>query len=868
MPTEFVNIKNEDGSGEVRTVTELGIWDCVAKRWLERDPVVLRNIHLAANHPGGGERFAIAEIPKDTKPEQAFLLNPFTPAKGKSYHLDLASGSRNHGRFTFSLEPVGLSYYGLDWKRIIYGSIVHTGCKRLVYKTVKLVVTDDENRDSKGDQLDDPINSVNWFTGDSHAKASASLMQFLGLPILNEDGSKEDSDIDTPIQFRATEYKKWVGKGTVSYNPDMDFTDIDLAIPHSCMKGNKPPLGIHTMKLLLGVVFEAEERRAKVGWMLLQWFTFDALDADSVIFNLEVKAKRLHDAYNNIQALADVLRIDQQEAEQEIENNDGLQSEAEYVNTMIRIIQADKHGILLLHPYVVTRVKERMQAMWLNLAKAAGMRFFSVMTQPDESLAHYHAVLPNGKIVGRKVVCVGDFEEGEYIVFCNPMRHWGDVQLWENKHEGAYINSHGTMAGPTKLLLSLGRDFDGDFVQLIKSSAYPAIAQEIREFSDTPNVEKLPKVALPGNLQQIAVRSMNDMTGIVASLLGRARAANAENAVILIPPGGEDKEEREKRIIDFLSQQLQIAVDSLKSAYPNNVPGLNAVGEYLNEIGASAPWLADFKKSECYRDRPCNVNETATDTVSRIVKLVNSYWRAPNLMEDSSPRSYQPVLFGDVPHAPEQYDYAIKHRDNYRQEMGKAIKWGNENDGDNRMRREVAEATKASRRTILESTNSQTGETYFLDSWVSAYWKASHQADSGSAGLVFMLFPDEIVEKLRDADASKAEVIDVYAVQYSDWASPQRTPWKGQKVIIRAFMKEISGKPKLALEMKWEAAKRQTGWHLLGLVGEKATPYLLPGHTREMRIYSTGFKQGVTSLVKLFDLSLSQEEINNYLNSP
>ena len=52
MPTEFVNIKNEDGSGEVRTVTELGIWDCVAKRGLERDPVVLRNIHLAANHPG------------------------------------------------------------------------------------------------------------------------------------------------------------------------------------------------------------------------------------------------------------------------------------------------------------------------------------------------------------------------------------------------------------------------------------------------------------------------------------------------------------------------------------------------------------------------------------------------------------------------------------------------------------------------------------------------------------------------------------------------------------------------------------------------------------------------------------------------
>jgi hypothetical protein len=864
MPTEFVNIKNEDGSGEVRTISEWGIWDCVDKKWIGGSPVVLRNILLAASHPTPGERFCIGEIPKDTKPEQAWRLNPFTPGGGKKYELDLASGSRNHGRFTFAINPVGLAYYGLDWKRIIYGSIVHTGCKRLVYKTLNIVVTDDENRDLRtGDQLDDPINGVNWFTGDSHAKASSDFMMFLGLPV-SEDGSEDEKDPNTPIQFRVSEFKKWVGKGTVSWNPDMDSTAIDLAIPHSCMKGNKPPLGNHTMKLLLGVVFEAEERRAKLGWMFLQWFSMDSLNEDAVIFNLEVKCKRLHDAYNNIQALADVLRIDQAEAEQEVENNDGLQSEAEYVNTMIRIIQADKHGILLLHPYVVTRVKERMQAMWLNLAKAAGMRFFSVMTQPDESLAYYHAVLPNGKIVGRKVVCVGDFEEGEYIVFCNPMRHWGDVQLWENKHEGAYINSHGTMAGPTKLLLSLGRDFDGDFVQLIKSSAYPAIAQEIREFSDTPNVEKLPKVALPGNLQQIAVRSMNDATGIVASLLGRARAARAENIVMLIPPGGMQKEAKEFRLIDFLSQELQIAVDSLKSAYPNNMKGLNYVGAELDKLGATAPWLADFKKPECYRDRPCDVNSDATDTVSRIVKLVNSYWRAPDLMEDSSPRSYQPILFGDVPHAPEQYDYAIGHRDKYRGQMGDAIKYSIET-GDETKIREVAQATKSSRDRILNSVNTATNEPYSLISWVSAYWKASHQADTGSAGLVFMLFPDEIVEKLSGADRSEADVIEVYGCQYGSWAAPERTPWKGQTVIIRAFMKEVTGRQRLCLEMKWEAAKTQTGWHYLGIVGEGEVPYLLPGHTREMRIYSVAFISGKTNRVKLFDLSMSQEQIDKEL---
>lgn len=44
-------------------------------------------------------------------------------------------------------------------------------------------------------------------------------------------------------------------------------------------------------------------------------------------------------------------------------------------------------------------------------------------------------------------------------------------------------------------------------------------------------------MALPGTLQQAAINSMNDSTGMVASLLGRARGAGAENIVLNIPPG-------------------------------------------------------------------------------------------------------------------------------------------------------------------------------------------------------------------------------------------------------------------------------------------------------------------------------------------
>jgi len=296
----------------------------------------------------------------------------------------------------------------------------------------------------------------------------------------------------------------------------------------------------------------------------------------------------------------------------------------------MEIIKYDIKGRLLLHPYITGKVAERLQAVWLNLAKAAGVRFWSLMSQPDEYFKKYEITDANDKtIFVEKVFCAPSMAVGEYIVFCNPMRHWGDCQLWINRHEGTYANATNLMAASTKLMLNLGRDFDGDFVQLIASKEYPALRNARANFDKPPSVEKLPKMALTGNLQEVAINSMNDITGIVASLLGRARAAGAEEIVLMIPPGGMQTEPKEMSIIDFLSQELQIAVDSLKSAYPNNDKGLQAVTEYLDSLGDAGkiPWLKDFKEKEVYLSRPCEVANDAIDTISRLVKVVNSYWR-------------------------------------------------------------------------------------------------------------------------------------------------------------------------------------------------------------------------------------------------
>lgn len=892
MPTDFRNkLYLPDGSiGQIETVTDLSVWDCYNKIWTSNPKVIIRNAMLFAMYHG--RDFCIGQISKEE--ENPLRLNPFTsPGKSTPYKLDLASNSRNHGRFTFiNGNTIGQNYYGASpaeqWKRIIYGSIVHTGCKQMHYKTIKYIVVDDELRDANGNYRDDPVNNKHWKTGDSHAKASAELMKLIGLSAIAQPdlpGSNPGDewgvgvDVEKPVQFRAADFGKWVGKGTIGYNPDLDSSGYDLVIPLSSLKGNKPALGNYESKILIGTVFEAEQRRAKAGWMLFQWFDYKTLEDDSIISKLIQKCEKLATAYNSIKDLAEILRIDQEEVEQERsrsvnsdagtegESKEELQSEAEYVNLMVRIIKADQHGRLLLHPWLVHQVSMRLQKVWLNLAKAAGVRFHSVMCMPDESLAHYHTVLPDGRIEGRKVFCAPDFPPGEYIIFCNPMRHWGDVQLWENKHEGAFIGSTGFMTAPRLLLLNLGRDTDGDFIQLIRSSAYPNMRNAIAAFEQSPIVKKFPKVALKGTLQEVAVNSMNDITGIVSSLMGKARSARAENIVLMIPPGGAQPNPIEMKIIDFLSQELQIAVDSIKSAYPNNKPGLDAVQAFLSSQGADIPWLGDLKHPDCYKKRPCLVKGDAIDTVSRIIQLVNSYWKSPDLKVDSDPASYKMALFTHVQVEPEQENYIATIKDNYNNEMRTAIGWAESNQGDTSKIKEVVQAFKVLLPTIYNYPKPG-GGIYSPRSWAAAAWRESHKVKEGRAGFVFTMFPDEIIEDLLRVNPEPLKIINCHGVQYGKWVLPRTRPWDGQIVQIRSYYMVLNGKQYFSMEMKWPEAKKQTGWEHLGIIHDKQKPYVTPSETRTMVIYSLRFRGNpeVTTEVILYDPKLmTDDEIQEHL---
>ncbi len=184
-PTVFKNLKGKNGlEGQIITITTLPVWDCTNQRFSTAPPVVLRNTMLAALYPA--KEFIIGEIPKTTK--DASLLDPFeVPGVSDPYFLDLASNSRTHGRFLFTPKrTIGRDYFPSkdDWKRIIYGSIFHTGCNRLFYREIKYIVVDDERRNPKDSSpgsspQDDGVNGVHWDTGDSHAKLSRSFLTLL-----------------------------------------------------------------------------------------------------------------------------------------------------------------------------------------------------------------------------------------------------------------------------------------------------------------------------------------------------------------------------------------------------------------------------------------------------------------------------------------------------------------------------------------------------------------------------------------------------------------------------------------------------------------------------------------------------------------
>lgn len=755
----ITSITRTGDTSNIQSEMKILTWDCKAQKWSQRNSTTYKNTLLASMHPD--IPVALMQVPVGTTDTK--LLKDF-----EGFKLDFASGSRTSGFFfaTPAREGIGKLYFGdNNSARIVYGSILMSGCKSMSLRSLRLLIVDHENLET-----DTPGYNA-YGCGDSHGKATFEL-----LGQLNESIG-EGEDENRPLQFRAGLKMSWVAKGTISGMYEEDMGGYDLILPTSSFKGDKKPspgtVVEQNRAIYLGVLHEAQLREsAKAGWMFWQWFTIEAIEKD-VLPAARKKAQQLGAAYDSIKELAAALSIEQWDKDDADVEGD-ISTSKDFISPFVRIIQADVKGLLYKHPYIVERVKDFLQERWVRLAKAGEVRFKSLMTMPDESLPEDH-------------FCAADLLPGEYIVFCNPMRSWQDARLWQNVHQGRFTGTTGVMALTNDTALKLGRDFDGDFVQCILASRLPAIAAEIRNFRNTygadPDVFKPGKVPIRGTLAEVALRSMVQHTGRVANLVGRARACGAimfEDVQIkdfrTQPPSTVTK-----KVITALAQELQNSVDQQKSDFPVDTEALDRIEKMMNEFGCKElPWQKDLKNKDAFRNRPLDVG-TGTDTVSHLMREVVAYWRQPDL-DTSRPDTWRHFFPSD--YSERQEIYAVKIRQNYREKIAEAIKYKEET-GDSSNITAVIENHRNVKPKFLEFVD-ESGKKMSPSSWLHCFWAVDHMSKSGRVGLAFLLFTDEIIEELKNRTKKRRSLRVTHCHYYEPY---RRKIWAGEQTTIKVYQR-------------------------------------------------------------------------------
>jgi hypothetical protein len=634
------------------------------------------------------------------------------------YQLAGASGARKHGDFFFSheLDPFA-TYFPSAMGQINYGSILMTECQQIyaLEQATILIVKDKENN-----------------TDDCHGK--------IGRELLNRLRQSDDFLIpaNTPFQFRAGITNQWVAKGTLQLEPNLPL-GADLILPLSCFKGHKPELGLHqASNLKLGIVNFAQKRSVKTSYTVWQWFSQQAIATD-VLPITKMKAEKLVAAQADIKQLCEMVQTEQwmteedPEEEQTEDTTDG--------KILAEILKHDIYGQLLEHPYIVRKIEDVVRRQWLTLATSGGIKFHSFMAQPCPEL-------------GELEMCIPEMPEGEYIGFRYPIRDRHDLQIWKNKHIKG-LNQRGTMyVNPDIARDYCGMDFDGDTFCVKSVKKLPTIADEIRQHHVKPTTYKPDKVAVKGTLAEVALRSTENQIGLITYYIATAWATG------------------HPEYITGLAQEVQVAVDRLKSDLSHNQ-------QFLDEVGKSLPkldWLIDRKQQGVYSSyydskarckapaRPLAASGEYNDTISSMIQAVNEIWQPVDLHERTL------LEFRELFVKPSErlYQRAIARRDEYTSKIREAMKLSD----DRESRKKILRAAVHWAKDIGEKLRAKSDKT--VQSCSAAMWQASHNGDHGTASVVFNMFLPEICDRLHENQLMRLQVVGAKYGELPD------TEWTGE----------------------------------------------------------------------------------------
>ena len=622
---------------------------------------------------------------------------------GAPLRFDVATNSRNDGKAMYTRGVnLGEIYFGVNNPTAysVYGSILFTECKKTISANIKTLIVDDE---------DPEIRAAGF--GDSHGKAKRKIIEALtaGVPRMREDGESNTplqirAGFKNAFLFKGTiatpEENKWPKIIKQRYGRD----DWDLIIPISGIKGNKPEPGTSFIDftVYLGLVHFAENREAVASQLFFAWFTPKAIKY-AVLIELAKRCEELNDAVKDIDRIPEIfssveeIRADigytgQIDPESWEADDDGFSAvndselmdgaDSEYVDPIIEIIARDKFGVLLNHPYMVRKIIDRLGRRWLRFALNTHIKMRSGMMMPDDSI-------PFGKIV------CGWLEEGWHIAFRNPiLDHESILMVYNIRGSYPHLEAQkGTIWMSHETGSRSQGDYDGDFMTLVpltaEQSAFAAelieniengwgdieftnyITNQENQYPDDPfrhiifevvyseylwgtsgNVIKPKKIKRSGTPEEVFYDVIGDITGIVSNLLQWAKANGTFNNLVDIPNHDLNTDEyiggtTQMSIISFLKQQMQIAVDSIKAPFKQNMQGLDICRAVI-EKGGKPAWIhkSAYKDSLAYRTHTIPIGTLSMiegkdgkkfwkqtsqmpnpdDVISLTISLVNAWW--------------------------------------------------------------------------------------------------------------------------------------------------------------------------------------------------------------------------------------------------
>jgi hypothetical protein len=663
----------------------------------EVQPVIYRDTLLSAMYPDLD--IAIGDVSGFVKTEEPDIPGAIAAmdAGFEGYRIVGASGSRKKGHALFvrgDNQDCFSRFFGSPSNCINYGSNLVTECSKTYEVKATILVVEDGK----------------YGTGDCHGKCSRDFA--LGTV----------GQLQRPFQFRAAVKAKhsWVAKGTVAFAFDID--GYDLILPVSCFKGNKVKPGVYSPKTLyFGVVHEAEVRHVKMSYSVTQYLPWSAIEQD-ILPGTITQAQKLVHLQSNYAALAQFLLADNSidcDQDKEEEESD------HYVSPLAEIVEADVHGQLIEHPWVVRHIRDLLKKRWTRLATAGAVQFQSAMAMPDDNLPD-------------NTVCIPHLPEGEVIVFPYPCRWKWDLKVWNNIHTNTWRGYEGIVAGSHSTMLSLGRDYDGDFLQFLPASLLPNVAAAVKSFGQPPALTKPAKQKIEGTLAEIAVRSMDNCVGLITYAIAKAWAVNNH------------------QVIPRLAQELQIEVDSLKNVQRAD---RDYIASVLQAMGSTeVAWLKDHKEPDVFITRPIAIS--GEDTISRLAQQVNAIWE-PMLLKERSLIEFRDLFPADFPES--WRERATQRRNEYNKKITAASVDGTASI------RSVVEEIRALGTRIPEHQKMTAA---------SAFWHVCHVQKSGTASFVFHAFLEQIKERLAEQRFARLQIV---GFKYGDFA---QHCWAGESATI------------------------------------------------------------------------------------